>query len=393
MAPQQPSPQMPQQGAPQIPPQLLAMLAQRMQQGQQGAPAPQGPRPMPVPPPQGIAPGAAMLGRAAMAQPMPMQLQQGQQMGLQPQEAAAMGRFGDTVLSHLKPGEIVINPQLLPPALIQAIMQAFQHAGVDPRSMIVGSQQAPHNPKTGMEEHNGFLSSVLPLALGIGGSLLAPELLPALGLEGSIGATAASAIGGGLGSAAGTALGGGNIGQDVTSGLTSAAGNALAGHFLGGGGEGAAGSGSGSAGADNFPSPSTTPFGNPANASLASQYAAQGSGGLQGSMLNAGAGSGIDIPGGNPGTVGNNGWFGGSPGPMSTHDTILRGLGSGLGGLLGQGLAPATAKFQLPQGSIPYYNPAGPNPNSGAPGQPTFAGYNPIQSVTGQPYNFFPTPG
>jgi len=398
-------PQAQPQGQPQIPPQLAAMLMQRLQQQRQAMPQgqmppqqmqrPQGPPPAPIPPPQGASPGLAAFGRAAQAQPGAMGAPQGQQMGLRPQEAASMGRFGDTVLGHLTPGEIVINPRMLPPQLMQTIMQAFQQAGVDPRSMIVGSPAAPHNPQTGVEEHNGIFSSILPMLLGIGGAIAAPELLGPLGLADTLGAGAASSIGGGIGSAAGSLLGGGNTGQALTAGLGSAAGNALAGG-LGGG------SSTPTTDASNFASPTTTPFGNPANATLATQYGIQGnpgaSTGLGGSMLAGAQPSGVNPPGPNPGTIGGGGGLGsifggGGGGDLTGGQMALRGAGSALGGLAGQALSPATPNLSLPQGSIPYHNPAGPNPQSGAPGRPTFTNYNPFTAVTGQPYNFYPPPG
>ena len=396
MAPQA----MPQGAAPQMSPQMMAMLAQRMQQQggaspmpqrppmlpQQGAAPPMPPRPpMPPPPqelpsgsmpgaapppPQGMPPGLAMFGRAAQARPS------GQlPPGLNPHEAASMGRFGDTVLSHLQPGEIVINPRYLPPQLVQQIVTALKQSGVNLSAMVVG--QGPKNPNTGIEEHNSIFDELLPALLGIGGAVVAPEALPFLGLDGAIGAGDASSIGAGLGSAAGTAATGGNIGQTITSGLGAAAGNSLM--------SGLAGAGGSSAGAASVPTTNaagdaigqgaatTTPFG-PGSAALASQYADAGMGA---SMLPDATGTAAS----------------GAGSGLTTGQYAMRGLGSALGGTIGGALAPATVKMQLPQGSIPYYNPSGPNPQSGAPSRPTFTNYNPFASATGQPYNFFPTPG
>ena len=368
----------PQPGPPggQVSPQMLAaMMAQRQQQGapQAGAmpprPMPPGGAPMPpAPPPQGSPMG--IFAQAAQQRPQGPP-PSAPPPGMAPQQAAAMGRGGDTILSHLQPGEIVINPKVLPPHLVQAIMQAFQQAGVDPRAMVVG--QGPRNPATGLEEHNSIFDSLLPALLGVGGAVLAPEALPMLGLDGTLGAGAASAIGGGLGSAAGTAIGGGNMGQALTSGLGSAAGNALLGGLGGAGNTLSGNPTSAPPGVGGSGAPTTAPFGSPAASQMAAQYA-QGDG--QASLL------GNPMPGGAmPSGVSD----------PSAGNPWMRGLGAGLGGVVGAGLAPSMSKLSLPQGSIPYYNPKGPNPVSGAPGRPTFTNYNPFASVTQQPYNFFPT--
>lgn len=368
-APQGGPPQGPPPGPP--PPNPQQMMQQQAQQQQAAA---MSQRQNPTPPPQGVPPGLAAFGQAAQARPGPMSMQQGQQMGLSAPEAGAMGRFGDTVVAHLTPGELTINPRMIPPKLMQNILQALQQNGIDPRSMIVGSPAAPKNPQTGMEEHNGLLSSLLPMILGIGGSVAAPELLPMLGLEGTLGAGAASALGGGLGSAAGTALGGGNAAQSITSGLGAGAGNYLAGSLSGGG--------SGGVGATDAPPSTSQPFGGgmpsggPAAAGNSTMMSAApfGSGSSPGAGFDTNAGSGATASGG----------------PLSMGQLGLRGLGAAAGGYIGQSLAPATQNLTLPQGSIPQYSKTGPNPMSGASARPNFTNYNPFASVTGQPFNFYP---
>jgi hypothetical protein len=401
--------QPPGQPPPPNPQQMAMMQAQQQQQRQQMMQrAALAQQQNPTPPPQGVPPGLATFARGAAAPSGPPN---GQRMGLNPQEAARLGRFGDSVISHLTPGEITIPPRLQSPQLIARLQEALRPTGIPLQSLVAGRPNAVRNPNTGLEEHAGFLDAILPALLGIGGSILAPEALPALGLSDVLGTGAASAIGGGIGSAAGSALGGGNAGQSITAGLGAGLGNAALGALTGGTGS-AAGSTSDAA---NFPSPTSTPFGSPASTSLAQEYAAQGGAGgigtpgagLQGSMLSGAQPSGLNPPGFNPGTIGGSGGSGGllsmfgggaGSGPLSGGQLALRGLGAGLGGTVGQALSPATPKLSLPQGSIPYSNPSGPNPQSGAPGRPSFTNYNPFASATGQPYNFFPpsaapTPG
>ena len=455
---QQPMPQ--QGGQPQLPPQVLQMLMQRMQQqrmqqGQQGggmppgqpqmpqqgpprpgmppgappqgmppqggqpppgAPPQGGPPPMQSPPPQpqaqpqppptmqppqpqGVPPNLAMFGRAAQAQPGQMGAQQGAKMGMNPQEAAQMGRMGDTVLAHLTPGEIIIPKNLQSPQLMQMLRQVFLQAGAQPAQFVVGAPQAQRNPHTGMQEYNGVLSSILPLALGVGAAIFAPEAASAMGLDGTVSAGAASSIGSGLGTAAGTALTGGTTTQALTSGLGATVGNSLAGGM---GGSGTGSTAGGAADANNFPSPSTTPFGSADAATLAGQYA-QGDG--QSSMLAGAQPSGMNPPSENPGTIGgassSGGMFGslmgggnssGQNGQMTNAQLAMRGVGAAAGGALGGVLSATPKSTALPTpGPTPVYNPAGPNPNSGAAGRPNFTNYNPYASVLGQPYNFYPT--
>ena len=265
---------MPQQAPQQLPPQIMAALMARAQGGSGGAPMggpppgmpPQGmmpprppmggppgmggppmggmppgmppgmgaggPPPMPPPgmggspmggpppgamPPGGLPPpGAnpqnlAMFGRAgAMPPGAPAP-----GMNMNPSEAMAMkGRFGDTIIAHLTPGEITIPVQLQSPAVLKAIRDEFHKVGVSPAKFVAGSPQGSHNPATGAQEFSflgGFLPSILSVLGGVGGSAIAPGV--------------GTAIGAGLGGAAGEGLNGGNATQALLTGGASGLGS------------------------------------------------------------------------------------------------------------------------------------------------------------------------
>jgi len=136
-----------------------------------------------------------------------------------PAQMAAQGRFGDSVVAHLTPGEIEVPPQVQTPQLMQMLKHAFAKAGVSPAQFTAGSPQSSHNPATGAPEYS-LLAALLPvLGAGIG------SVVPGLGT--GIGA----ALGGGLGGAAGGLV-------DKTGGANtalSALGGAAGGYLAGGG--------------------------------------------------------------------------------------------------------------------------------------------------------------
>ena len=389
---------------PQIPPQVLQALMAQMQgqrgpmppqqgappagppqgmpqpQGQPPAPPPQlaprlpppgspGAPPPPAAPPQmppGMNPNLQMFARAAQAQPGGPG-----GMRLNPAEMAQMGRFGDSIVAHLTPGEIEVPPQVQTPKVLATIQQAMHRAGVSPQQFTAGSPQSSHNPATGAPEYN-LLSALLPVLGGAAASVFAPELLPGIfGAGGALGAAGGAAAAGGLGSAAGSLLGGGNANQALMSGLGGAAG----GYF--GAPSGAAGAGSGG---PAMISPQPMP--NLATPSLGAAEGGSGAVGGPGALATG-------IPGPSPGSAGMFGNLGG--GQMGG---LKQALYSGLGGGIGSMLAPGTASNPIPASftnSMPplnrNYNAILGNANSPTP---SFAGYNPIQSVQGgQPYNFY----
>lgn len=338
-----------------------------MPPGPPPGPPPAPPPTMQPPVPQGVPPASgnlAMFGRAAQAPGGQITPQQGAQMRLTPQETAAMGRMGDTVVAHLTPGEIVIPKQVQSPELMQMLRQAFLQSGMQPAQFVVGAPTAPRNPHTGMEEHNGILGDILPMALGLGASIFAPEILPAIGL-GGIGAGTGSAILGGLGTGLGSLLTGGSPAQALTSGAASALGNTLAGQIGASGAQATTPSGTTIPGASTSqPFGPGMPSGGPAaagNATMMGEGAAQ--------PFNAGGSA--------------------SSGELS--NPLLRGFGAAAGGYLGNAMSTPPKSTTVPQpGPLPVYNPNGPNPNNGAAGRPNFTNYSPYAIAYGQGYNFFP---
>ena len=70
------------------------------------------------------------------------------------QNMAAMGRYGDTQMAHVAPGEMVVPGPVLNqnPALKQGIVNAIGQAGADPTRYMVGSPTGSYNPATGQQE-------------------------------------------------------------------------------------------------------------------------------------------------------------------------------------------------------------------------------------------------
>lgn len=81
------------------------------------------------------------------------------------QNMAAMGRFGDTQMAHVAPGEMVVPGPVLNanPGLRAGIMTAIGQQGVDPTRYMVGSPTGSYNPMTGRQE---FFLPALFSALG-----------------------------------------------------------------------------------------------------------------------------------------------------------------------------------------------------------------------------------
>lgn len=71
------------------------------------------------------------------------------------QMVADKGRFGDTVLGHLTPGEMVIPKPVLEnnPHLVKAVAKAIADMGANPARYVVGSHQNSYNPHTGQGEY------------------------------------------------------------------------------------------------------------------------------------------------------------------------------------------------------------------------------------------------
>lgn len=158
----------------------------------------------------------------AMQGPQASQQTSQPQQSPQAQQQASQGQNGDSIVAHMTPGEIAVPPQLQTPQVLAVLNQAFQQNKVDPQQFTAGSPKASVNPQTGMEQFN-FLSAFLPAALGIAGSMVAPELLPAM----------APALAGAIGSGAGTAAGGLASGQSPIQAGLSGLGAGAGGYMMG----------------------------------------------------------------------------------------------------------------------------------------------------------------
>lgn len=351
----------------QIPPQVLQMLQQRM--AQQGG-MPGGGGPMPGGPPGGAPmaggpggpPGGPMPpqgGAAPMGQPGQPGAGGGQH-PMTPQQMAQQGRFGDSVVAHLTPGEIEVPPQVQTPQLMHMLQQAFAKAGVSPQQFTAGSPQSSHNPATGAPEYS-LLAALLPILGGVGGSL----------------------IGGPAGGAIGGALGGGIGGMADKGGtanvLASAAGGGLGGWLGGGGLSSGAAEGAGAT-ASTSPFSATgaagnAPFGNGLSAMANPELNTSAAASLAPSQAMAGAANA------------------GSPSYLSM---LKPGLGAGLGASVGSMVAPPQMPgggSGLPPGFGNSLPPLNPNFNqllgNGQSSRVSGNGYNPYAAATGQPFNFY----
>jgi hypothetical protein len=272
-----------------------------------------------------------------------------------PASAAQKGRFGDTMMAHMTPGEIAVPPQVQTPGVLAALQQAFKTAGADVRQFAAGSPYAAHNPDTGQQEFS-LWSALLPVVGAIGGGLIG----------GPVGAAAGGALGGGAGGA---------IDHTGAAGMMLGALGGAGGGYLGAGGGlgGLLGSGGGATGAAGAAGSAATnaPLGDAAQSAMAVRMAA----GDSPAMIGAGTFPQAAAP---------------SPSLMSLAKT---GLSAGMGAGIGQSLAPPSSGSNTPPG---FNQPMGPvNPNAMIGGRPaasapSFAGYNPYTSVTsGSPYRFY----
>lgn len=371
-----------------LPPQVLqALMAQRaMQQramgGTPGAPAPQTGMPQQQAPFAGVGSAAAqnpnlqLFGRAAQS-PVGGGGATPQQTRLTPAEMARLGRFGDQVIGHLTPGEIEVPPEVQSPKVLATLNQAFNKAGVHLQQFQAGSPQQSVNPNTGAPEFS-LWSALLPIAGAVAGSFI-----PGLG----------TGVGAALGGAVGGAAGGIVDHTGLTNTLLQAAGGAaggyaggggLSGLFGGAGGAGSAAALAGQAGGDLF-------AGNTMGGATTAAGAAPAFGTGVGATADPFAGNTMaaispTAAAGSP--------YPGSATPINWQQAIKGGLAAGFGsGIAGQ-LAPQNTN---PTPPIGFTTPLAPlNPQFGQltgsqqSNRPNFAGYDPVASVTGTGYNFFP---
>lgn len=314
------------------------------------------------------------------------------------QEMAAKGRYGDSIVAHLTPGEVTVPPEILMkfPQLKAAIAKAMGQMGVHISQFTAGSPNVVTNPATGAPEQS-IWGALLPVIGGVLGTILLPGVGTALGAGAAAGAVG-GAVGGGLGGLAGSAI-------DHTNPALGALGGAVGGGIGGAGGFSGAGdllSGAGAAGASGY--------------TVGAGGASAGYGGLLASP-DAAAGSAAESAGVAaspasfaPGAVGaeaaNPGWLERNLGitPNAVRAGGYAGLGSSLAGMFGP-TGSSSSSSSSGQNNDPNANnpnalvpPAGSTPNSllgnNIPNTPTFAGFSPqTAGIPGNSFNFYPQPG
>jgi len=157
------------------------------------------------------------------------------------QSMADMGRYGDTQVAHVAPGEMIVPSEIMQsnPAMAQGIAAAFDNYGADPNRYMVGSQQNSINPMTGQPEF--FLGNLISGIFGGGGGGGIGSILGSiLGSKAGKGALSNLALRKLQGKKAGLrealigGIGGGLMGDDTNSAINNLFGG-------GGGGEAAGG--------------------------------------------------------------------------------------------------------------------------------------------------------
>ena len=121
-----------------------------------------------------------------------------------------MGRYGDTRMAHVAPGEMVVPRQVMQnnPQMAQGIASAIRSEGVDPRRYMVGTPQNSINPNTGQPEF--FLPQLASLAATALGSNAVKGALTSLAvrkLQGKKAGLREALIGGILGEGIGGYMG------------------------------------------------------------------------------------------------------------------------------------------------------------------------------------------
>lgn len=370
---------------------------------------PQGGVPPRMPPPgsqpQGMPPqGMGMQPQSMQGMPPQMQGQMLQMIQGMPPEAKQMliqhltaslagsGRGGDTTIAHLTPGEMTVPPQVQTPKVLATLNKAFKDKGAAAHQFTVGSPTQSVNPATGLPEYgffnSGFMKAALPIALGVGGSMLLPGIGTALAagstgaLAGAGGAAAADAAAAGT---AGGALAGGAAGaaapslalSSLGSGLGTTAGGLLTGQSPGkaiGSGIGAGVGGYALGNISNGMTAMGNPTGSPASTSIF-------------------GGTTAAVPPSTP-------WAGNSVtspiGNINPYQMLGSAGGSAAGGFLGAAMDKKPAQGpQLPNGFNNHYTPGVGSPRdqlgqtSYTGAVPNFNGYNPATNFPSA-FNFYP---
>lgn len=128
---------------------------------------------------------------------------------------AKHGRYGDTEMAHVTPGEMVLPHSIQTPRVMQTVASEFQRQGVPADRYVVQSTKNSKNPDTGKGEY--FLKSIIKTAAPIVGGMVGGPAGAAVGsaIAGGIGGGALAAGGAAGGAMAGGTGGGSNLPQPV----------------------------------------------------------------------------------------------------------------------------------------------------------------------------------
>ena len=131
-----------------------------------------------------------------------------------------MGRYGDTRMAHVAPGEMIVPRQVMKnnPKMAQGIASAISSEGIDPRRYMVGTPQNSINPNTGQPEFFNPFQAVMSFAGKALASNAAKGALTSLAvrkLQGKKAGLREALIGGMLGEGIGSFMGKGSSITDI----------------------------------------------------------------------------------------------------------------------------------------------------------------------------------
>tara|TARA_B100001059_G_scaffold73419_2_gene70912 strand:- start:28106 stop:29278 length:1173 start_codon:yes stop_codon:yes gene_type:complete len=155
----------------------------------------------------GITPGMNIA--SDMSEEMMMEMGQPDPEAITQKILADQGRYGDQVMGHLAPGEIVVPKKLASdPELLEKLQEVYGKFGVDMNQYTVGNEANSINPNTGIMEF-GFLSDLW-------GDI--KKNAPTIGHI--VGFAVGGPIGAGIGGAIGGAVKEGDLGYALKQGAT-----------------------------------------------------------------------------------------------------------------------------------------------------------------------------
>lgn len=144
-----------------------------------------------------------------MSEQMMMEMGQPDPEAITQKILADQGRYGDQVMGHLAPGEIVVPKKLASdPELLEKLQEVYGKFGVDMNQYTVGNEANSINPNTGIMEF-GFLSDLW-------GDI--KKNAPTIGHI--VGFAVGGPIGAGIGGAIGGAVKEGDLGYALKQGAT-----------------------------------------------------------------------------------------------------------------------------------------------------------------------------